>query len=76
MYETASEMIREGLRLLKERDERQAQLRADGRAGFAEVERGRYVDYDDHGLSKLARQIKTGGRRNLARTRKTTNTTG
>jgi antitoxin ParD1/3/4 len=71
MYQTASEVIREGLRLLKERDERHAQLRADVRAGFAEIERGRYVDYDDRSLPNLAREIKARGRRRLARTKKT-----
>jgi antitoxin ParD1/3/4 len=74
MYQTASEVIREGLRLLKQRDDRQAQLIADVRAGFAEVERGNYVEYDDRGLSKLAQQIKTGGRRKLARIKRAANT--
>jgi antitoxin ParD1/3/4 len=48
MYQTASEVIREGLRLLKERDDRMAQLRADVAAGFAQAERGEFFSYDDH----------------------------
>ena len=46
MYQTASEMIREALRLLEERQGREA-LRADIRAGFAAIERGEYEDYDE-----------------------------
>jgi antitoxin ParD1/3/4 len=71
MYQTASEVIREGLRLLKERDECQARLRADVRAGFAEVDRGHYTEYDDRTLPTLARQIKAEGRRRLAKIKNT-----
>jgi antitoxin ParD1/3/4 len=71
MYQTASEVIREGLRLLKERDEHQARLRADVRSGFAEVAMGRYVEYDERTSPNLIRDIKARGRRRLARTKKT-----
>jgi antitoxin ParD1/3/4 len=71
MYQTASEVIREGLRLLKERDECQARLRADVRAGFAEVERGNYFEYDERTTPNLLRDIKARGRRRLARIKKT-----
>ena len=40
MYQTASEVVREALRLLKERDEARAQLRADVQAGFDQLARG------------------------------------
>jgi len=65
MYQTASEVIREGLRLLKERDGRAA-LRADIRAGFAAIERGEYEDYDDRTTKDLAEDIKRRGRQRLA----------
>ena len=45
MYETASEVVREGLRLLKERDDadqrRQDALRADIATGVAQADEGR-----------------------------------
>lgn len=67
MYQTASEVIREGLRLLIERDKQQARLRADVRAGFAQIERGEFTEYDARSTKKLAREIKLRGRRALAR---------
>lgn len=69
LYQTASEVIREGLRLLKERDDRQAQLRAEIRAGFAQVEGGNYLEYDATKTKSLARDIKARGRRQLARSK-------
>lgn len=68
MYQTASEVIREGLRLLKERDEQQQRrLREDVMAGFDEIARGHYTEYDADGLRKLSKEIKARGRRRLAR---------
>jgi antitoxin ParD1/3/4 len=61
MYQTASEVVREGLRLLKDRDDRQ--LRADVQAGFDAVNRGEYTDYTAGSVRKLASQVKTSGRR-------------
>lgn len=47
MYQTASEVIREGLRLLRERDQRvEPPLRWDVRAGFEAVERGEFTEHD------------------------------
>jgi antitoxin ParD1/3/4 len=66
MYQTASEVIREGLRLLKERDDRLAQLRADIRAGFEAIERGEYEVYDERTTGSLAEDIKRRGRQRLA----------
>ena len=65
MYQTASAMIREALRLLEERQGREA-LRADIRAGFEAIERGEYEDYDDRTTKDLAEDIKRRGRRRLA----------
>jgi antitoxin ParD1/3/4 len=64
MYQTASEVVREGLRLLKDRDERQ--LRADVRSGFDSVDRGDYNDYTASSIRTLAAKVKATGRRELA----------
>ena len=70
MYQTASEVIREGLRLLHQRDESIAGLRDDIRAGFDAIERGEYEDYDETTTHKLAEDIKRRGRQRLAETKK------
>ena len=46
LYQTASEVVRDGLRLLRERDQRMEALRRDVRAGFEAVERGGFTEYD------------------------------
>src|SRR5437762_3728164 len=40
LYQTASEVAREALRLLKDRDQAREQLRADVQAGFDQLARG------------------------------------
>src|SRR5262249_9024628 len=70
MYQTASEVVREGLRLLKDRDEREAHLRAQVRAGFEAIERGEYETYDESTTKNLAEDIKRRGRKRLARANK------
>jgi antitoxin ParD1/3/4 len=66
MYQTASEVIREGLRLLKERDEQQQRrLRDDVMAGFDEIARGNYIDVDEKGLRKFFADVKARGRKRL-----------
>ena len=72
MYQTASEVVREGLRLLKARDDRMAQLRGDIRAGFEAIDRGEYEDYDEHTTKSLATDIKKRGRQRLAEASKKT----
>jgi antitoxin ParD1/3/4 len=67
MYQTASEVVREGLRLLKDRDDRQ--LRADVKAGFDAVDHGEYTDYTASSIKTLAAQVKAV-RRLLAPTKK------
>jgi antitoxin ParD1/3/4 len=74
MYQTASEVIREGLRLLKDRDERQAQIRAQVRAGFDAIERGQFETYDESTTKGLAAEIKRRGRKRLAQGNKKTGT--
>ena len=66
MYQTSSEVIREGLRLLKERDERFQSLRRDIRAGFEAVDRGEFTDYAGANVQALADRVKTRGRKRLA----------
>jgi len=74
LYQTASEVIREGLRLLKERDDRVARLRADIRTGFDAIDRGEYDDYDEHTTKRLAEDIKKRGRQRLSEVSKKTGT--
>ena len=74
MYQTASEVIREGLRLLKERDDRLGQLRAEVSAGFDAIDRGEFEEYDARLTKRLAEDIKARGRQRLAEARKKTGT--
>lgn len=69
LYQTASEVVREGLRLLEARDEEQMELRKQLRAGFAQLERGRYTEYDARTTPALANEVKARGRRRLARSK-------
>lgn len=67
VYQTASDVIREGLRLLKQQDEEHlAALRRDVRAGFASIERGEFEEYDEETTKELAADIKARGRARLA----------
>lgn len=71
MYQTASEVVREGLRLLKDRDQSQ-DLRREVRTGFEAIARGEYEDYDDNTLDNLAADIKARGIVRLGASRKKT----
>jgi antitoxin ParD1/3/4 len=66
MYQTSSEVIREGLRLLKERDHRLQSLRGDIRAGFEAVDRGEFTEYDESNVHELADRVKARGRKQRA----------
>ena len=70
MYNSASEVVREALRLLAERDRlhesKLKALRKDIRDGITDIEQGRYVEYDDSTLGELVDDIKTAGRKRLA----------
>ena len=70
MYQTASDVIREALRLLKERDNFEV-LRREVREGFAQIERGEYEEFDEHTIRNLAADIKARGIKRLAEKRKT-----
>ena len=65
MYQTASEVIREGLRLLKERDEARASLKADIQVGLDQLARGEYTEYDEITTKDLLKDIKARGRKRL-----------
>ena len=71
MYHSASEVIREGLRLLKEQDEikqsRLNQLRREVDIGIEQIERGEYTDYDTENRQPLVDEIKAAGRKRLAK---------
>ena len=71
MYQTASEVIREGLRLLKERDNFEA-LRREIRAGFEAIDRGEYEEYDERTVKNLTADIKARGLKRLAEKKKKT----
>ena len=64
-YQTASEVVREALRLLKLRDEGLVQLRRDIQAGFDQIERGEFTEYASRSTSKLASRVKARGRKRL-----------
>ena len=72
MYTSASEVIREGLRLLKERDElrriQREELRRDIMLGVEQVRQGRGKKYA--GGTELADEIKRHGRERLEAGRK------
>ena len=62
LYRTASEVVREALRLLKERDHAREQLRADVQDGFDALARGEGRTYDKVSGRQLAGRIKSRGR--------------
>jgi antitoxin ParD1/3/4 len=65
MYQTASEVVREGLRLLKERDQLEW-LRREVRLGGEDIERGDYTEYDETTTEDLKADIKRRGMARLA----------
>ena len=68
LYQTASEVVREALRLLKERDQAREQLRADVQAGFDQFASSEGRTYDMISGRQLAGRIKSP--RRTARTKK------
>jgi antitoxin ParD1/3/4 len=72
MYQTASEVVREALRLLHARDrDRLEALRHAVRAGFEEIEGGAFSEHDERAMSPLAAAVKRRGRKHLAARNKT-----
>jgi len=74
LYQTASEVIRDGLRLLNERDQRLEALRGEVRSGFEAVERGEFTEYDETNIDELSARVKTRGLKRLAGEKLTTRT--
>ena len=62
LYQTASEVVREALRLLKERDHARERLCADVQGGFDALARGEGRTYDKVSGRQLAERIKSRGR--------------
>jgi antitoxin ParD1/3/4 len=60
-YQNASEVLREGLRLIEERERRETAklkaLRQAARQGWADVAAGRYADVADDELEKFVAQL-------------------
>jgi len=73
-YKSASEVVKEGLRLLKEREDELEALRRDIREGFEDIERGDYIDVDDSTHEAFVEDIKARGRLRLAELNKQTGT--
>jgi len=69
MYHSASEVIREGLRLLRIQDQiRQAQLtqlRQDVDLGADQISQGDYTEYTAASVKDLAKEIRSNGRNML-----------
>lgn len=66
LYQTASEVVREALRLLKQRDEDRAALRADVRSGLAQLDLGQGRAFTAESADGLAARVKKRGRAKLA----------
>jgi antitoxin ParD1/3/4 len=66
-YQTASEVVREGLRLLEERDEQREMLRRDIQIAVEELERGDFVELDAEAIPAFVEGVKRRGARSLAR---------
>lgn len=67
LYRTASEVVRQALRLLKDRDYARERLRADVQAGFDGLARGQGRTYDHASGRQLADGIKSRGRATRAK---------
>lgn len=73
-YQTASEVVREALRLLQLRDEGLVQLRKEVQSGFAQIEQGQFAEYDTRSAAGLAAVVKARGRKRLAARKRRRNT--
>lgn len=70
LYQSQSEVVREGLRLLKEREElrthRLSQLRTELDKGLKDLESGNFETHDEKSLRTAFEESKTRGRKKLA----------
>jgi antitoxin ParD1/3/4 len=73
MYQSASEVIRAGLRLLIDHEEAQskelAELRTRIAVGIRQLENGQYSVYSDRSIDQLVDKIRSRGRKRLVRNR-------
>lgn len=73
LYTSASEVVREALRLLNDRDtvqqQRLAELRREIKVGLDQLDRGEGIAYNTASLSKMFKQVKQEGRKNFSRTK-------
>ena len=71
LYNSASEVIREALRLLDERDRvreaRIGELRTELGLGLEQLERGQAREYNKNSLKKVADAVKANGRKRLTK---------
>ena len=67
LYNSASEVIREALRLLEQQDQlrltRLQTLRGELAVGWSQLEKNEVSEYDDRSLNALAADIKAKGRK-------------
>lgn len=71
MYQTASEVVREALRLFIEQEAvRLEGLRKEIRIGLDQLDRGEHSEFDERAVKDLTKEIKTQGRQRLSRIRK------
>jgi antitoxin ParD1/3/4 len=72
-YQNASEVLREGLRLIEERDAREeaklALLREAARVGFAAIDEGRFVELESDAIGSLIDGLGRQARAESRRTR-------
>ena len=62
LFGSADEVIDIALqRLVEDKDDDLEELRKSVRSGLDQLEQGKYTDYDDDGLKRLAERIKTRG---------------
>lgn len=70
LYQSQSEIVREGLRLLKEREDirkmRLALLRGEIDKGVEQLDSGEFETYDEESLKRAFRGSKDRGRKKLA----------
>ena len=76
MYQTASEVVREALRLLNERDAEFVRLKAAIDSGLEQLTRREVHEYDEESLGSLRNEIKAAGRKSIAKSRRSDTTVG
>jgi antitoxin ParD1/3/4 len=76
LYTSASEVVREALRLLNDRDtiqqQRMAELKREIAIGLDQLNRGEGIAYNEQSLRAMFDEIKQDGRKNLSHSRKDT----